>query len=181
MRDLARELRLRPSSLYNHFPSKQRLYEAVLDRGLRPIVELVDEAWRTAGMRPDRLPVTVERLVAHLAEHPHLGQLLQRALLEDAGSVRTILERRVAPLYHEGMAVIREVAAEAGWAPRELSHLALALFGVVFGYFINAPAARRLAPAGGDPFSPRALSVQRAFLEKAIRRLLGPDAKRGAP
>jgi hypothetical protein len=75
------------------------------------------------------------------------------------------------------MALIRAAAAEAGWEPREVPHLALALFGVVFGYFINSPAAQRLGPAADDPFSPRALAVQRAFLEKAIHRLLGPEAK----
>ena len=41
VRDLAREMDLTASSLYNHFPSKQALYEAVLERGLRPIVEIV--------------------------------------------------------------------------------------------------------------------------------------------
>lgn len=180
MRDLARELDLQPSSLYNHFASKQALYEAVLARGLHPIAELLDEAWRTGGVRREELRATVERLVAHLAAHPHLGQLIQRALLEDVGSVRTVLERWVTPLYRDGMAVIREAATEAGWEARELPFLTLALFGVVFGYFINAAAVQRLMPSDDDPFSPRALAVQRAFLEKAIGRLLGPQGRRNA-
>jgi TetR/AcrR family acrAB operon transcriptional repressor len=177
MRDLAHALGLRPSSLYNHFKSKHALYEAVLARGLQPIAELIDEAWRTGGTRPEALRTIVERLVAHMALHPHLGQLLQRALLEDASSVRTVLERWVTPLYRDGMAVIREAATDAGWAPGELPHLALALFGVVFGYFINAPAAQRLVRSIDDPFSPDELAVQRAFLEKAIARLLGPHGR----
>ena len=41
VRDLARELGLTPSSLYNHFPGKQALYEAVLERGLGPIVAMI--------------------------------------------------------------------------------------------------------------------------------------------
>jgi AcrR family transcriptional regulator len=180
MRDLARALGLQPSSLYNHFASKQALYEAVLARGLHPIAELLDEAWRTGGVRREELRATVERLVAHLAAHPHLGQLLQRALLEDAGSVRTVLDRWVTPLYRDGMAVIREAAAEADWEPRELPALALALFGVVFGYFINAAAVHRLMLTDDDPFSRRALAAQRAFLEKAIARLLGPQGRRNA-
>ena len=44
VRDLAREMGLTPSSLYNHFSGKQALYEAVLERGLRPIVDLVAAA-----------------------------------------------------------------------------------------------------------------------------------------
>ena len=48
VRDLARELELTPSSLYNHFAGKQALYEAVLERGLHPFAELFadpDPAW----------------------------------------------------------------------------------------------------------------------------------------
>src|SRR5262249_58972533 len=53
VRDLARELELTPSSLYNHFPGKQALYEAVLERGLRPIVELVQASWRRGARGAD--------------------------------------------------------------------------------------------------------------------------------
>ena len=49
VRDLARELQLTPSSLYNHFPGKQALCEAVLRARLRPIVELVRRRGSTAS------------------------------------------------------------------------------------------------------------------------------------
>ena len=84
VRDLARELQLTPSSLYNHFPGKQALYEAVLERGLRPIVELV--AGIVAGRRaPPRLRRddggrTRRRTSRSIR---NLGRLLQRALLEE--------------------------------------------------------------------------------------------------
>ena len=42
MRDLAARVDLNPASLYNHFPSKRALYEAVLERGLRPMSELLE-------------------------------------------------------------------------------------------------------------------------------------------
>jgi len=66
VRDLARELGLTASSLYNHFPGKQALYEAVLERGLRPIVELVAASWQTELER-ESIARTVDQLVAHLA------------------------------------------------------------------------------------------------------------------
>ena len=58
VRDLARELGLTASSLYNHFPGKQALYEAVLERGLRPIVEIVQGAWQAGQLRRDMVAVT---------------------------------------------------------------------------------------------------------------------------
>src|SRR5881296_4082765 len=61
LRDLAREMHLTAPSLYNHFPSKQALYDAVLERGLRPIVELVGEAWHPGSLRPERMRHTVDK------------------------------------------------------------------------------------------------------------------------
>ena len=52
VRDLAREMDLTAPSLYNHFPSKQALYDAVLERGLHPIVDLLVEAWHAGALRP---------------------------------------------------------------------------------------------------------------------------------
>jgi len=98
VRDLAREMGLTPSSLYNHFPGKQALYEAVLERGLRPIVELVAGAAPPGVLGPAQLNATIERLTRHLATHPHLARLLQRALLED-GKLQAVIGRWASTLY----------------------------------------------------------------------------------
>lgn len=179
VRDLARELRLTPSSLYNHFPSKRALYDAVLERGLGPIVDLVAAAWQPGTLQPDRMHLTIDSLVTHLASHPHLARLLQRAMLEQSESVLALIERWVARLYGSGMAVIREAAFEAGWDAEELPHLALGLFGVIFSYFTNSASVQVLTRSTNDPLSSQELDVQRRFLEKAIYRLLGPHPPRG--
>ena len=181
VRDLARAMRLTAPSLYNHFPSKQALYDAVLERGLHPIVDLLAEAWHPGALRPDHMRATLDRLVAHLAKHPHLARLLQRALLEETGKVQELISRWLSPVYHEGFAVIRETAAVAGWVDAELPHLTIGLFGLVFAYFANTTALRLVAADTGDPFSADSLAVQRAFLEKAIFRLLGPRPRRATP
>src|SRR5438105_8864727 len=65
VRDLARELGITASSLYNHFAGKQALYEAVLERGLGPIVTAVATACQD-GVRPDRVHATLAGLTTHL-------------------------------------------------------------------------------------------------------------------
>jgi AcrR family transcriptional regulator len=180
VRDLARVMNLTAPSLYNHFPSKQALYEAVLERGIAPIVRLVAEAWQPGALRPDRIELTIDDLVSHLAKHPHLARLLQRALLEETGSVQDILARWFDPLYRQGFAVIRETAGEAGWERNELPHVALGLFGLVFAYFTYLKTLEAIAP-NGNPLAPQTLRVQRRFLQKAIFRLLGPQASEGRP
>jgi len=179
VRDLAREMGITASSLYNHFRSKQALYEAVLERGLGPILQTVTAAWRD-GLRPDRVHATFEALVGHHARHPHLARLLQRALLEESGTVQALVGRWVGALYHQGIAVVARAARAAGWEANEVPHLGVALFGMIFAYFTNAGALRRLAGWRGDPLSERSLAVERRFLEKATIRLLGPRP-RGVP
>ena len=173
VRDLAREMGITASSLYNHFAGKQALYDAVLERGLGPIVEAVALAWQ-GGLRPERVHATLDRLIAHLARHPHLARLLQRALLEESEAVQALVEPWVGSLYREGIAVVRRAAEDAGWEAGQVPHLGVALFGMIFAYFTNASALRRLAGWGDDLFSARALAAQRRFLEQAIIRLLGP-------
>jgi AcrR family transcriptional regulator len=179
VRDLAREMGITASSLYNHFPGKQALYQAVLERGLGPILEAVSVAWQD-GVRPDRAQATLAALTAHLARHPHLAALLQRALLEESATVQSLIETWVASLYREGVAVIRKAARDAGWEADEVPHLAIALFGMIFAYYTDAPALRRMLGWGDAALSARTLDVQRRFLEKAVIRLLGPRPRRVA-
>jgi AcrR family transcriptional regulator len=179
VRDLAREMNLTAPSLYNHFPSKQALYEAVLERDLAPILAMVVEAWHPGVMRVDNLRATVDRLTAHLVQHPHLARLLQRAMLEESSRVQALIARWMQPLYQEGLAVIEEGAGAAGWEREELPHLAIGLFGMLFAYFTNATALQTLMSRGGDLQSPRSLALQRKFQEKALYRLLGPLPESG--
>ena len=173
VRDLAADLGITASSLYNHFPGKQALYDAVLERGLGPIVDAVAFAWQD-GLRPDRVHATLETLTAHLARHPHLARLLQRALLEESAGVHALLAGWLRSLYREGIAVVAAAARDAGWSDEEVPHLGIALFGMIFAYFTNTPALHGLGGWSEDPLSDRALAVQRRFLEQAIIRLLGP-------
>jgi len=180
LRDLARAMNLTAPSLYNHFPSKQALYEAVLERGLRPILTAVVGSRHPGALRPDQIGATVQALVTHFTTHPYMARLVQRALLDESVSVRRLVARWLTPLYGEGVAVVGEAANETGWNAEEVPQLALGLFGMVFAYFTNAAALANLDARGDDPMAPPALAVQRRVLEKAIYRLLGPQPATGA-
>jgi len=173
LRDLAHELGLTAPSLYNHFPSKQALYDAVLDRGLRPIFDLLVEAWHPGAVQSAELRQNANILTSHLATHPHLARLLQRALLDRPGRFHALVSRWLNPLYREGLAVSAETAASAGWEPDEVPHLTLGLFGLMFAYFSYVPALKDFAAWPEEPLSAQSLAVQRRFLEKALFRLLG--------
>ena len=177
VRDLARQLGLTPSSLYNHFPGKQALYEAVLERGLAPFAELIEEGEPDA-ITPEGVRRTVDVIVDHLAAHPHLARLVQRALIEETKSVQDLIERWLQPLYERGTSVVRHVADDADWDAREVPHLAIGLFAIVFAFFVNVPALRRMKGRRGEGYPVTALDNQKRFLAKAIYRLVGPRPAR---
>jgi AcrR family transcriptional regulator len=173
VRDLARELRLTPSSLYNHFPGKQALYEAVLARGLKPFADLIADP--TPGeVTRESVRHVVNVIVEHLAAHPHLARLIQRALIEETPSVQDLILEHLQPLYEKGQMLVRNVADDASWDDREVPHLAIGLFAIVFAFFVNVPALRRMRGRRGEGYPHAALENQKRFLEKAIFRLVGP-------
>ena len=178
LRDLAREMHLTAPSLYNHFPSKQALYEAVLERGLKPIVDVVVGSWRPGPLRLEDIHVTVTKLVDHLSEHPHLAPLLQRAILEQDGNFGELLAKWLAPLYRQGTAMLRDLAGEAGWDEEVVPLLTMGMFGLVFSYFTNVAGLAKLTGWKGGVMSPKGLANQRRFLEEAVFRLIGPRGKR---
>jgi len=172
MREIATDAGLRnQASLYHHFRDKRALYEAVLWRGLGPVVELVTEASVQAMAAPGGSPAdaVLDRLFDYLAEHPHLPRLIQRAGLDDTRSLRATLARFLRPLYDKGL----EVLAGAGghWEPADLPHVAAGLYLLIFGYFANT--ALLAVVADQDAESPASVARQRRFLKTAVSQLLG--------
>src|SRR5678816_2214858 len=61
VRDIAAAVDLTAASLYNHFAGKEALYNAVLERGLRPVIDVLEDL---AGHEHERtaLDATLGRL-----------------------------------------------------------------------------------------------------------------------
>lgn len=173
LRDLAREMDLTAPSLYNHFPSKQALYEAVLERGLKPIVDILISSWRPGTPQVEDIHETVTRLVDHLSEHANLAPLLQRAILEQDGSFGELLAKWLTPIYRQGTVMLREIADDAGWDEEQVPLLTFGMFGLVFSYFTNVAGLAKLTGWKGGVMSQKGLANQRRFLEEALYRLIG--------
>lgn len=166
VREIAADAGLKnQASLYHHFKNKRALYEAVLARGLEPLLRVVTES--APGNLADGF---LDRVIDYLAEHPHLPRLIQRAGLDDARYMGNALRRLLRPLYAQG---IRVLAAGTGdlWRAADLPNLAIGLYNIIFGYFANA--ALLQAVTEQDPRSPTALARQRRFVKAALGRLLG--------
>jgi len=174
VREISTEAGLRnQASLYHHFRHKRALYEAVLARGIEPILALVSESAEDVE-REGYGEAFVDRLVVYLADHPHLPRLIQRAALEDRRYLPSAISRLLRPLYQQGVNVLAERGGS--WQPADLPHLATALYLLIFGYF--ASAALFEAVTQEDPRSPAAVQRQRQFLKAALAKLFTSDVRR---
>jgi AcrR family transcriptional regulator len=169
VREIASDAGLKnQASLYHHFKNKKALYEAVLSRGVEPIIDMV----ASAQMPGDVADPVIDRMVDYLAARPHLPRLIQRAGLDDTKLLRSTVTKLLGPLYTHGLRVLAGTGGD--WDPSEMPHLAAGLYHLIFGYFANAALLETVLPE--DPRSPAALARQAHFLKMAVARLLGPAA-----
>jgi AcrR family transcriptional regulator len=191
MREIAGQAGLRnQASLYHHFRDKRALYEAVLARGITPIVALVaetGESWpagQAGRLDPRVVAAVLDRMLDYLEEHPNLPRLIKRAGLDDSRYLRTTISRLLRPLYAQGLRVLE--GALGPWDASELPHLGAGLYHLIFGYFADATLLEAVVQR--DPRSPAAVARQRRFLKTAVGLLLGvgpvrralPNARRGS-
>jgi AcrR family transcriptional regulator len=174
VRQIAAEAGLRnQASLYHHFRNKRALYEAALAKGIEPILTLVTEN------RDDGTPgaTMVERLVAYLAEHPHLPRLIHRLGLEDRRYLPSVVPRIIRPLYAEGVKTLAR--QRPNWSAAMLPHVAIGFYHLIFGYFVSAPLLE--AAVDLEATDPAAVRRQQAFVLEALTRLVGPSRPRRRP
>jgi AcrR family transcriptional regulator len=182
VREIAADAGLRnQASLYHHFKNKIALYEAVLARGLDPIITRIAETGKLSiasehvqAIGPDVAGGLLDTVVDYLAEHPNLPRLIQRAALDDSRYLRTAGSRLLRPLYAHGLEVL--AAADESWEPAVLPNLALGLYNLIFGYFTSAKLIEIFVQQ--DPLTAEAMARQRRFLRTAVAQLLGTTAPR---
>jgi AcrR family transcriptional regulator len=169
LRDVAAAVGIRNPSLYNHFSNKESLYAAVLERGIRPVLDLLAlEVSRPSGAASSSI---MHAVMALLIEHPNLPRLVQHETLTGGQHLSPMLREWIAPLF----ASANEAAAGIGaWRDDQVPLLVLAIYNVVVGYF---SAAAMLGPLSGDDLLSRdALERQTEFLLEFVNRLFPESA-----
>jgi AcrR family transcriptional regulator len=170
LREVAREAGIRAPSLYNHFPNKEALYAAVLERAFRPMLGLL-ASFRAGGEKAYADPRLLEDVMSHLARHPNVSRLLHYELMAGGGRANAVLQGWLGSMYRDGLAALAESPETGPWQPEELPRLFFTMATVFTGYFAVGPAYAGLL--GGDPLAPEAVERQTRFLRKLWQLLQG--------
>jgi AcrR family transcriptional regulator len=144
-RRLAQELNVRAPSLYNHFRTKEEILDAAADA----IIAEVDLSMFGQAPWPVALTRWARAYRAALAAHPHAVPFLAH------GPARRPAALRLAAVVYGGL-------VDAGWPPREATHI-----GAMMRYFVAGSALGSFAQ--GFPDDPAVYAQQYPMLADAHR------------
>jgi AcrR family transcriptional regulator len=145
LRDIARRIGIKAPSLLHHFPSKEQLYLAVLDR----IFEGMEEAASTVLMGRDsfqqRTVTAIIGAIDYIALRSDSMRIIWREMTEESGAGRQLFKRRLPPLFAMGVNFLFQ-GQRAGEFREEVDpfHFLLSLNSITIGFFTTAAMVRRL-------------------------------------
>jgi AcrR family transcriptional regulator len=178
VREIAEAAGVNGATLYNYAASKDALYEAVLDRGMRPLFELL--ATFAAGPRERESTQQVVRgVMRHLAERPHLSRLIYLETIAEGTYLRELAKKWFRPLLEQILGELADAPALGDWDRRLFPAVAALFVHLSFGHFALAPLTREVFP--GDPLSEEGVADQTRLIETLVDQMFPPlVAVRGA-
>ena len=74
--EIARQLGMKPPSLYTYFPSKMAIYDALFRQGMEMFAAQMEQSYIQGGSLAEMLQASIEAYVSFATENPELFQLL---------------------------------------------------------------------------------------------------------
>lgn len=169
MREVAELAGIRKASVFHHFASKERLYQAVMDDALTRLFDLIVAARLDQGSFEERLDRLSGLMTDALGQRPQSARLLLRELmgggpyLQGGGGVR--VQETL-----EFTASFLAAGMDAGaFIKGDARHLALSIAGLhLLPFAAQEPSAELL---GAPLLSPEGIAARRAAVTEQVRRL----------
>lgn len=135
---ISEEAGVTKAMIHYYFASKERLYQAVLDRILFELIRLVQEVTTAEIDRVARLKSFIEGFFDYVARHPHFGRLTYMGSGSGGRYFDNIVTTFFRPLFEQGCEFIEEGVAEGVFQPVDATHLLLSIYATTMGYFADA-------------------------------------------
>ena len=176
LRDVASRVGLRTPSLYNHFPSKESLYAAVLERGIRPVLDVLSEVVEGRDRSDREVRRVVERTMGLVGRRPNLPRLIQHETLSGGRHLTPMLREWIQRTFARAYEMVEASSAAGRWEPDQFPLLVLAMYHVFVGYFAIAPVYKDLN--GEDMLTEQALAKQTRFFGDLTAVLFAEESAR---
>ena len=187
LRDIAAAAEINQPGLYRHFSNKAALYQAVLDRALMPIFELMLKAQQQQQQKQqqgqqqhtEQLQQLMLAVFDRLHAHPHVAHLFQQVMLEQQANseivtnwLKQLLLKGQGLLARDGKQNAEQAHAKVSEPQVNIDNVLqlLALYNLCVGYFTNQQMITELLAVNVD--SEELLARQKALLLKLSASLV---------
>jgi len=168
VREIAAAAGVNGATLYNYYPSKTALYEAVLERGLAPLVTTLERF--SAGPRErESIRALVGEVMCHLAGHPDFSRLVYLEAMAEGPYLPTVARKWVRPLFAFILGELKSGTVPEPLEEPLLPSLAALFIHVSFGHFALAPLLKETLDE--DPLSEEGIARQARFIDALILQL----------
>jgi len=145
LRDIAKRIGIKAPSLLHHFPSKQQLYLAVLDKMFESLEDAANAIAWGKGSRQERMRQAVGNAIDFIASHSDFVRIMWKEMADESGIGRQVLKRRVPPLFSTAVNFIFRGQREGEFRSEvDPLHFMWSLNSITIGYFTTAAMLRRL-------------------------------------
>jgi TetR/AcrR family transcriptional regulator len=145
LRDIAKRIGIKAPSLLHHFPSKQQLYLAVLDKMFESLEDAANAIAWGRGSRQERMRQAVADAIDFIAGRPDFVRIMWKEMADESGVGRQVLKRRLPPLFSTAVNFIFRGQREGEFRPEvDPHHFMWSLNSITVGYFTTAAMIRRL-------------------------------------
>lgn len=145
LRDIARRIGIQAPSLLHHFPSKQQLYLAVLDRIFEGLEDAAGALLVGRESYRDRMRNAISAAIDYIARRPDAVRILWQEMSDESGVGRQLIKRRIPPLNSMALNFIFCGQREGEFRTEiDPFHFLLSLNSITLGYFTTAATVRRL-------------------------------------
>ena len=168
LRAVAAAVGIQNPSLYSHFASKEALYEAVLERAVKPLLEVLQAA--AASEEPSEGDILIDVVMNHLEHTPHLARLIHHEAVTGGVHLARLARVWIKPLANQAVEILKKTAGSE-WAEEDYPLLIAAWIHLIFGHFALAPLFNELFDT--DTLSKESLERQARFVQRITLLMLG--------
>jgi AcrR family transcriptional regulator len=145
LRDIAKRIGIKAPSLLHHFPSKQQLYLAVLDKMFESLEDAANAVAWGRESRQERMRQAVGDAIDFIASHPDFVRIMWKEMADESGVGRQVLKRRLPPLFSTAVNFIFRGQRDGEFRTEvDPLHFMWSLNSITIGYFTTAAMIRRL-------------------------------------
>jgi AcrR family transcriptional regulator len=171
VREIADAAGVNVATLYLYFPSKSHLHEAVLERGVRPLIDLMTEF--SAGSRGTEAGAELfTAVMKHLGARPNLSRLIYIEAISEGRYLSELARRWLRPLLDRALSEAKNRTVSGPWDESLTPLIVAAFVHLSFGHFALAPLFREVFDT--NPISDEWVAQQTKFMATLIRQMF-PD------